>query len=137
MPKWLTSEGVGIECVQIRGVKLYITNSLQTAPETFGDGIWWNQSQIIHFLSYLLFLFNDFTNKKDGVFTTVIRRYCRINRIHLSREGFPQYSLCPYGGIHWISLMNSTRQGNGSSSLDFQGEIGRARNNSRTDKYVY
>ena len=33
-----------------------------------------------------------------------------------SREGFPQYSLCPYGGIRLISLMSSTRQGNGSSS---------------------
>ena len=40
-----------------------------------------------------------------------------VHRQHeLSREGFPQYSLCPYGGIHWISSMNSTRQGNGSSS---------------------
>ena len=27
-----------------------------------------------------------------------------------------KHSLCPYGGIHWISLTNSTRQGNGSSS---------------------
>ena len=41
-----------------------------------------------------------------------------VQRQHeLSREGFPQYSLCPYGGIHWISFMNSTRQGNGSSSI--------------------
>ena len=26
------------------------------------------------------------------------------------------YQFFPYGGIHWISLMNSTRQGSGSSS---------------------
>ena len=30
--------------------------------------------------------------------------------------GSPQHSLCPCGGIHWISVMNSTRHGNGSSS---------------------
>jgi hypothetical protein len=42
----------------------------------------------------------------------------------LSREGFPQYSLCPYGGIHWISLMNSTRQGNGTSSWTVRGKRG-------------
>ena len=64
-----------------------------------------------------------------------------VQRHHeLSREGFPQYSLCPYGGLHWMSLMNSTRQGNGSSSWTVRpgpapflpGERGRARNNSQT-----
>ena len=39
-------------------------------------------------------------------------------------RGFPQYSLCPYGGIHWISLMKSTRQGNGSSSWTVRGKRG-------------
>jgi len=36
--------------------------------------------------------------------------------INLSREVSPQPSLCPYGGIHWISLTNSTRQGKRSIS---------------------
>ena len=30
-----------------------------------------------------------------------------------------------YGGIHWISLMNSTRQGNGSSSWTAREEKGK------------
>ena len=48
-----------------------------------------------------------------------------VQRQHeLSREGFPHYSLCPYGGIHWISLINSTRQGNGSSSWTVRGKRG-------------
>ena len=48
-----------------------------------------------------------------------------VQRQHeLSRQGFPQYSLCPHGGIHWISLMNSTRQGNGSSSWTVRGKRG-------------
>ena len=43
--------------------------------------------------------------------------YCTIRvfqcRLHIITM---MQSSCPYGGIHWISLMNSTRQGNGSSS---------------------
>ena len=42
--------------------------------------------------------------------------------INLSRERFPQHSLYPYRGIHWISLMNSTQQGNGSSSWTSRGK---------------
>ena len=48
-----------------------------------------------------------------------------VQRQHeLSREGFPQYSLSPYGGIRWISLMNRTRQGNGSSSWSVREKMG-------------
>ena len=39
-----------------------------------------------------------------------------VQRQHqLSREGSLQSSLCPYGGICWISLMNCTGQADGSS----------------------
>ena len=38
--------------------------------------------------------------------------------------GIPSIQSLPVWGIHWISLMKSTRQGNGSSSWTVRGERG-------------
>ena len=47
-------------------------------------------------------------------------------------QGFPQYSLCPYGGIHWDIFHELHTAGERVKYLDWQGEKGRARNNSQT-----
>ena len=65
-----------------------------------------------------------------------------VQRQHeLSREGVPPYSLCPYGGVHWISLMHSTRQGNGSSSWTVREKRGGPRITVKREKqnkiYIY
>ena len=35
---------------------LYITNSRQHGPETFGSLIWWHRLRIVHFSMYLIFI---------------------------------------------------------------------------------
>jgi hypothetical protein len=47
-------------------IYIYLTDSRQSGPETFGDKIWWNNLRPIHAILYLLFAYNAIIGNKQA-----------------------------------------------------------------------